>query len=122
KHDGQIALAPGWRKTNLTWRNSMLDLLPSLTVLGEDLRPKEKKALGLSEKSLAFRQESPVHSQAKAAGVQVNDIIVGADDKALDMTMNDFLGFVRRNYLIGDTLVLNIIRDGKKIKLPMKLK
>ena len=45
-----LELPDGWRKTNLTWRPSLLDVLPSLTVYGEDLSAEEKKALGLSAK------------------------------------------------------------------------
>src|SRR5262249_5812753 len=83
-HDGKamtanLELAEGWRKTNLTWRPSMLDLLPSLTLFGPDLDVKEKKALGLPEKHLAFRQARPVHSEARAMGVEENDIIIGID-------------------------------------------
>jgi membrane-associated protease RseP (regulator of RpoE activity) len=126
-HDGKatkadLTVADGWRKTNLTWRPSMLDLLPSLTLFGPDLDAKEKKRLGLSEKNLAFRQEKPVHSEARAMGVEENDIIIGIDNLRLEMTMREFLGYVRRNYLIGDRAALNIIRNGKRLELPIKLK
>ena len=126
-HDGKtmtadLTLADGWRKTNLTWRPSMLDLLPSLTLFGPDLDAKEKKTLGLPEKNLAFRQAKPVHSEARAMGVEENDIIIGIDNQRLEMTMREFLGYVRRNYLIGDRAALNIIRKGKRLELPIKLK
>jgi hypothetical protein len=117
-----LTLADGWRKTNLTWRPSMLDLLPSLTLFGPDLDAKQKKELGLPEKSLAFRQAKPVHSEARAMGVEENDIIIGIDNQRLEMTMREFLGYVRRNYLIGDRAALNIIRNGKRMELPIKLK
>jgi serine protease Do len=127
EHDGKttdatLSLAPKWRRTNITWRPSLLDLLPSLTVYGTDLTASEKKALGLDEKRLAFRQDDPVHSAAKAMGVQVNDVIVGIDNLKLDMTMNQFLGYVRQNYLIGDAITLNILRNGKRLDLNAKLK
>lgn len=119
---GSLVLTEGWKKTNITWRPSLLDLLPSLPLYGEDLTAKQKKALGIPEKRLAFRQQSPVHAQAQAAGVRENDIIVGADGQALEMTMDEFLGHVRRNYLIGDRITLNLIRDGRRLDLPMKLR
>lgn len=118
----KLALADGWRKTNLTWRPSLLDLLPSLTLFGPDLDPKEKKALGLPEKGLAFRQGKPVHSEARAMGIEENDIIIGIDSQKLEMTMREFLGHVRRNYLVGDRATLNLIRNGKRVELPVKLK
>jgi predicted metalloprotease with PDZ domain len=119
---GTLELAEGWRKTNLTWRPSMLELLPSLTVYGDDLTAAEKKALGLSERRLAFRQQKKVHSQAKAAGVQADDVIVGLDGQPLEMTMDEFLGHVRRNYLVGDRVTLNVLRDGKRVDLAMTLR
>jgi hypothetical protein len=117
-----LTLADGWRKTNLTWRPSLLDLLPSLTLFGPDLSVKEKKDLGLPDKRLAFRQEKPVHSEARAMGVEENDIIIGIDNQRLEMTMREFLSHVRRNYLVGDRATLNIIRNGKRLELPIKLK
>src|SRR5262249_56460368 len=99
-----------------------LDLLPSIRLYGSDLSAKEKKALGLSDKRLAFRQEKPVHSEAQAVGVRENDVILGIDNQPLEMSMLEFLGHVRRNYLIGDRITLNIVRDGKRLDLPMQLK
>jgi serine protease Do len=112
----------GWRRTNITWRPSLLDVMPSLTVYGSDLTAQEKRALKLDEKRLAFRQEAPVHAAAKAMGVQENDIILGVDAKVFEMTMEAFLGYVRQNYLVGDTLTINLLRDGKRLDLKVKLK
>jgi hypothetical protein len=117
-----LELADGWRRTNLTWRPSLLDILPSLTLFGNDLSVDEKKGLGLSPKRLAFRQQEPVHAQAQAAGIRVGDVILGIDDQPLEMTMLEFLGHVRKNYLIGDRITLNIDRDGKRLDLPYPLR
>jgi hypothetical protein len=119
---GTLTLASGWRRTNITWRPSLLDLLPALTVYGEDLSVKEKKDLGLTPTRLAFRQQAPVHAAAKAMGVQENDIILGVDGKSLDMSMDQFLGYVRQNYLIGETMTLNLVRNGKRVDLNVTLK
>ena len=120
--EGTLTLAERWRRTNVTWRPSLFDLLPSLTVYGSDLSAKEKKQIGLDENRLAFRQEAPVHAKAKAIGVRENDIILGVDNKKLDMTMQQFLGYVRQNYLIGESLTLNLLRDGKHLDLSVTLK
>jgi predicted metalloprotease with PDZ domain len=117
-----LPLAAGWRRTNITWRPSLLDLLPSPTIYGSDLTTQEKKALGLDQKRLAFRQEEPVHSAAKAMGVKKDDVIIGIDGKALEMSMEQFLGHIRQNYLIGDAAVLNIMREGKRLDLKVTLK
>jgi hypothetical protein len=119
---GTLQLANGWRRTDLTWRPSMLDLLPSLAVTGVDLSAQEKKSIGLGEKQLAFRQSAPVHSEAQAIGVRAGDIIFGIDNLALEMAGDRFRAFVRQTYLVGDRVTLNILRDGKKIGLTTKLR
>ncbi len=116
-----LEVAAGWRKTNITWRPSMLDLLPALSLYGDDLTPAEKMMLQLAPGHLAFRQDKIVGFAAKKAGVKADDIIVGVDGLELEMKMTQLLGYVRQNYLIGDTITLNIIRDGQRIDLPMKL-
>jgi hypothetical protein len=40
----------------------------------------------------------------------------------MDGTMEDFLGFVRREHLVGDTVTLNVLRDGKPVEIKMTLK
>jgi len=119
---GTLLLDADWRKTNVTWRPSMLDILPALSLSGDDLSAEEKKKLGLSVRRLAFRQEAKVHKSMQAAGIQGGDIIVGIDGKAPEMTMIEFFGYVRRNYLIGERVTLNIIRNGKRVDLPITLK
>jgi predicted metalloprotease with PDZ domain len=116
-----LELTDGWRKTNLTWRPSLLNILPSLTLYGDDLSAAEKQALGLSAKRLAFRQQKPVHALAQAAGVRAGDVILGIDGQPLEMTMLEFLAHVRRNYLVGDRITLNLLRDGKRLNLPYTL-
>src|SRR5262249_36595503 len=111
----------GWRKTNVTWRPSMLDILPALSLYGDDLTPEEKKKLGLAEKRLAFRQDKTVGAEAKKLGVQAGDILIGINHFALGRKRLDFLGSIRRNYLVGDKITLNIIRGDKRLDLPGKL-
>jgi hypothetical protein len=117
-----LTLAEGWRETNLTWRPSMLDLLPSLSLSGEDLIAAEKRALGLSAKRLAFRQDKIVHSSVRAAGVRGGDVVLGIDGQPLEMTVDQFLAHVRKNYLVGDRVTLNVLREGKRLDLPLKLR
>jgi hypothetical protein len=120
--EGKLELADGWRKTNLTWRASLLDILPSLPVSADDLSPAEKKALGIPEKHAAFRQDKFVHSTLKAVGLKAGDVIVALDGKPVDGTMDDFLGLVRREHLVGDTITLTVLRDGKPVELKITLK
>src|SRR5262249_43006359 len=97
-----LALAEGWRKTDIRWRPSLRRLVPNLLLDGDDLTLDERKGLGLSAKQLAFQQNTRLHSRAKAAGFQVGDIILGVDGRQLDLTVNEFLYYIRREYLVGD--------------------
>ncbi len=117
-----LTLAEGWRVGDITWRPSMQWAVPSARLYGEDLKAEEKKALGLAAKRLAFRQQSPVPSQPKVAGVRAGDVILGVDGKALEMDVGDFVHYVARNYLVGDRLTVNVLRDGKRLDLVMTLK
>lgn len=117
----KIKLFPGWRTTDISWRPSMWGLVPSLHVFGPNLKAEEKKELGLSPNALAFRQIDSVHSHARKAGIQAGDVIVGLNDKKREMDVIEFLQDVRRSYIVGDEVTINIIRDGKELKIPMKL-
>jgi hypothetical protein len=121
-HTAPLQLAEGWRKTNITWRPSLLDILPALSLYGEDLTAAEKRALGLPVERLAFRQDDTVHRTMQAVGVEPGDVILGFDNQPLEMSMREFLGHVRRNYLVGDRVTLNVLRAGRRIDLPLTLK
>ena len=117
-----LRVAEGWRKTNITWRPSLLDILPSLPASGEDLSAVEKRGLGIPEKGVAFRQDKFVHSTLKKIGLQKDDVIIGLEGLKLEGTMEDFLGYVRSNYLVGDKVTINVLRNGKPVDLPITLK
>jgi len=39
----------------------------------------------------------------------------------LSMTAQQFQAYVRLNYKVGDRITYNILRDGQRLNLPMKL-
>jgi hypothetical protein len=118
---GKLALAEGWRRTDISWRPSLKQLVPAARLYGKDLTAAEKQALRLTARQLAFRQRDGLSAQARAAGIQVGDIILGVDDKHLEMDVYDFLGYVERHYLIGEQVTVNVLRDGQRLRLPMTL-
>ncbi len=117
----KLELTEGWRKTDITWRPSQQDRIPSLKLAGDDLTADEKKVLGLKPEQLAFRQQKEVSSHASKAGFKPGDIIVGVDNLEPELTVTKFLSLVRRSYLVGDQVNVHIFRDGKRLKIPMKL-
>jgi S1-C subfamily serine protease len=122
KRSATLGLREGWRKTNLTWRPSMLDLLPSLPFAGDDLTAEEKQRLDLPAGRAAFRQGYRVHPTLAAAGLRAGDVVVGIDGVAVAGTMRDLLGYGRRNYLVGDTMVVDVLRGGERVSVRLRLK
>jgi serine protease Do len=121
-HAASLGVSEGWRKTNLTWRPSMLDILPSAPFSGEELSANEKQKLGLDPKRAAIRQDAVVHEKLKAAGVQGGDILIGYDGVAVEGDAPKLYGYVRRNYLVGDTITINLLRAGRRVDLKFELK
>ncbi len=117
----KLELSEGWKKTDITWRASQRHRIPSLKLSGDDLTADEKKALGLKPGQLAFRQQNEVSAHAAKAGFKAGDVVVGVDDLEPELTVSKFLSLVRRQYLVGDQVTVHIIRDGKRLKVPMKL-
>jgi serine protease Do len=119
---GALQVSEGWRKTNVTWRPSMLDILPSLPFVGDDLTAQEKKKLGLPATQAAFRQDDRVHATLAEAGLRGADVVVGFNGVTVDGAMGDLLGYVRRNHLVGDMVTVDILRDGKPVSFRLVLK
>ncbi len=117
----ELMLTAGWRMTDLSWRPSLRGVGPQPSVFGEDLTPEEKRALGLPASRLAFRQENFVPKQARQAGIRQNDIILGVDGKRLEMTARQFQVYVRLNYNVGDRVIWNLLREGRRLDVPMTL-
>jgi serine protease Do len=120
-HKRELALAEGWRKTDISWRWSLRGVDPPPWVHGDDLSADEKKALGLSAKRLAFRQGPFVSEPAQRAGIRQNDIILGVDGKVLDMSERQFGAYIRLNYRAGDRVTYNVLRRGQRLDLPLTL-
>jgi hypothetical protein len=118
---GRIKLTQGWRKTDISWRWSLRGLEPTPWVQGEDLSAEEKSKLGLNAKRLAFYQSAFVSDVARQAGIRANDIILGVDNKPLEMTARQLQAYMRLNYKIGDRVVYNIVREGHRVNLPLTL-
>jgi S1-C subfamily serine protease len=77
--------------------------------------------LNLGPKQLAFRQKKSVPRRALEAGIMGGDIILGVDDRKLEGDVDALLAYVRREYLIGDRITINVLRDGKRMTFPLTL-
>lgn len=122
EYQAVLALADGWRKTDISWRWSLRGVDPPPWVQGPDLSAYEKKALGLPPDRLALEQGQFVSPPARQAGIRQGDVIVGIDGKELSMTARQFGAYVRLNYKVGDRIVYQVLRDGKRINVPLTLR
>ena len=118
---GMLALNEGWRKTDLTWRASMRWYLPGVKLAGADLDAGERNALGLTGKQLAFRQREAVSLQARNAGIKPGDVILGVDGAQFSESQSEFQRYVERNYVVGDRVNVDFMRDGKRMSVAMTL-
>jgi S1-C subfamily serine protease len=118
---GTLKLPDGWKRGDISWRPSTQSFVPSARLYGKDLTADERIKLGLSAKQLAFRQNEFVPTQAKNAGIQADDVIIGLDGKRPEMDVVGFVDHVQRTYLIGETITISVLRGGRPLDLPMKL-
>lgn len=117
----KLKLSDRWKRTDISWRPSLQNFVAICRIYGKDLNGSEREELGLTKTQLAFRQKSNVPAAARKAGIRGGDVILGFDDNELDMTAYEFLLHVRSNYLKGETVKVNVIRNGRKLRLTMKL-
>jgi len=120
-HRAPLRLAEGWRQTDVSWRWSLRGLDPSPCVRGPDLDAADRKKLGLSAKQLAFRQLGFVHPAAEQAGIRAGDVLVGLNGRRLEMNARQFQAYVRLNCKVGERVVFDVVRDGKALRIPLKL-
>jgi serine protease Do len=118
---GALTLNEGWRKTDVSWRWSLKSMSPNPSIIGDDLDLDARKKLGLDPHQLAYRHMNFLTPTARHAGLLPNDVIVGLDDKALNMTARQFETHIRLHHRVGQEVVLNVMRGNDRIKLKLKL-
>ena len=117
----KIVLLPEWKRTDIAWRRSLANHLGYTRLAGTDLDAKEKQSLGLSEQQLAFRQRDNVHRQPRTAGIQAGDVILGLNQVELEISEHDFEAWVNSRYVRGETVIVNLIRNRKRLNIKMRL-
>lgn len=117
-----LPVTAGWRKTNITWRPSLLDMLPAVPFRPEELTADERRKHGIPFDQAAFRQGPRVHSTLAAAGVKPDDIVLAIGGAPIKGSSDDLLGHVRRNFLKGEKVEVAIVRQGRPLQLEIILK
>lgn len=118
---GSLVPPGGWRVTDLSWRASTKKLGPAPSIHGDDLSADQKQRLGLESARLAMALGPFLPQVARQAGLRQGDIIVGVDDKRLEMTARQLDVYIRLNYQPGQKLTFNLLRGSRPENVTMTL-
>lgn len=119
----QLPLEKGWKeKTDISWRWSLKAIEPEPPVHGEDLSTEERNALGIKEGQFAMRQGPFLSRQARQAGLQVGDVIIGVDAPWKAKSARQFDVFFRLYTRDRDELTLTLLRGKAALRLAMRIR
>ncbi len=127
-HDAELVMEPGWKigtPLEFSWRPFKWELMPSPGFGGEDLDAEEKAARGLAPERFAFRvtyfvergEQKPAGQAAKGAGLAKADVVIGADGRRDFANHDHFQTWWRLERAPGDTVRLELQRDGAPVTL-----
>ena len=122
RHSVMLTLARDWRQTNITWRPSLLDMLPAVPFTPVELTEKERQQLGIAAGQAVFRQGNRVHASLAASGLLAGDVVVSIGGKPIQGTIDDLLGNVRRRHLKGEIVSVQVLRSGGPVELKILLR
>jgi hypothetical protein len=118
--DLTVALPPRWWLTDLRFRQSSVEPRPYFE--SDPLPESERRRLGLKPDGFAS-QVKYVYQYAqivKSHALQVGDIVFGVDGTESDPHANSAELYIRLHYSPGDSVTLDVIRDGNRFKMPLK--
>jgi hypothetical protein len=118
--DLQIALPVRWWWTDVRFRESSVD--PRTYFEDRPLTDDEKKQRGLKPDGFAseVKYVAGFAKTMKSHDLRVGDIIFGVDGLERDDLANTAELFIKLHKTAGDSVVLDVLRDGQKIKMPLK--
>ena len=123
-----VRTAPGWKKTDISWRGSLWALHPRIRVYFPPASANEIRRLNLPAGQHALKVKwintgSKEGRAAYGAGLRLNDYVVGIAGKPFDNSINHrtLNLHVKMNYKSGQKLPLDLIRSGRKMRLDLPL-
>jgi hypothetical protein len=118
--DLTVELPPRWWWTDLRFRQSSVD--PRLDFEDRPLTVDEKQRLGLKPDGFASQVKyvSEFAKIRKTHDLRVGDVIVGVDGAESDEFANTAELFLKLHTKAGESAKLEVIRDGKRIAMPLQ--
>ncbi len=124
-----LNLSDGWRSSgDISWRASTWGLrrMAAGGMVLEPATEEQRAQLNLTSDQMALRvkqvgQYGP-HAAAKQAGFRQGDILVAVGDQRANLSETDWLTYAVSNYRAGESVSVDLVRDGKKhtLQLPMQ--
>ena len=115
-----VKLPPRWWWTDLGFRQSSVD--PRVYFESRPLTDPEKRELGLQAGGFAGRVTSidSVAAMLNSHELRVGDIVCAVDGVERDEVAHTPELFIKLRKTAGQTVTLDLIRDGKRIQMPLK--
>lgn len=121
-----VALAEGWKVTDISWRGSLYSVSPVIRIWMPPLNSFDKEKRGLSDETNALLVKwintgSPSGQAAKKAGLKNGDLVMEFDGQPVAGNHARFLTQLKLNYKVGDTVPLTILRGKKRMQIELPL-
>jgi S1-C subfamily serine protease len=116
----EIALPPRWWWTDLRFRQSSVE--PRTHFEDRPLTDDEKRKFGLKPEGFASQVKyvADLAKVMKTHDLRVGDIICGVDGVEVDDLADTADLFIKLRKTPGDTAILDVLRDGKRTRMPLK--
>lgn len=111
--EGTLVLAEGWKKVNLSWRQSVADgnvgAHPGFA-WPNPVGAEDRKRLNVPPKTMAVRPYLPKGTKwnAQRAGLNSGDIVVAVSGESPDLSGREFLVWFRTRFEPGDRVRLSL--------------
>ena len=115
-----VALPVRWWYTDIRYRQLTVD--PRVYFESRPLTDEEKRANGLEPSGFAssVKYVDNFAEMLKSHELKVGDIIYSVDGVPRDEVANTAEFYIRLRKKAGDSVTLGVIRDGKRIEMPLK--
>ena len=116
-----LPLSGDWKRSDISWRESMWAIRPKLKVWAPELSAEAKAKLGLKPDALALDVRWVADDRTKAAGLKNGDVIIEVDGQTSAMSNNQMALWVKLNHEVGDSLAIKVRRGEEVISLQLPL-
>jgi hypothetical protein len=117
-----LRLSRGWKRNDFTWRASMSDFPPDRGLYVYQIPADEKKKLGVAKTDIALEVRGLFKPALERSSLEEGDIILAYDGRTEALGAIEFQNYLRvQHYEPGAVVHLDVLRDGKRLKLDVKL-